>query len=170
MKDSDNPLHIFRDPPFLKCEQLDLIKGLLHELYCRYEGVDEKLTNFIIRLCAETLIVQRGPFVFNDQFIELKKIIEHFAFKTHREMAQDGKEVLDKVALFFEDVELERVVYRGVKASDQFYSAHLDQLVVSMISEIKCQSCSKFFPKIRAVEIVEDCFRCPHCSQLIFLT
>ena len=85
-------------------------------------------------------------------------------------MAQDCKEVLDKVALFFEDIELERVVYRGVKASDQFYSAHVDQLVVSMISEIKCQSCSKFFPKIRAVEIVEDCFRCPHCTQLIFLT
>lgn len=170
MMDSDNLPHIFRDPPFFESEQLNLIKGLLHELFCKYEEVDEKLTKFILRLCTEILIVQRGPFVFNDQFVELKQITEHFTAKSHNSLTQDCREVLNTVALFFEDIALERVVYRGVVASNQFRSAFVDHVVLSMISEIKCQSCSKFFPKIRAVEIVEDCFRCPHCSQLIFLT
>ena len=167
MTDPNDLEHVFRDPPFFESEQLDLIGGLLHELYCEFDGIDRKLTTFIVRVCAETLVVQRGPFVFNDQFIELKKITEHFINDHQNVMPHECKEVLQKVVLFFEDIALEREVDRGVKASDQFRSAYVHQLVREMADEIKCPSCKKQFPKIRAIEITDNCFRCPKCNQLI---
>lgn len=167
MTDSNHLEHIYRDPPFFKSEQLDLIDGLLHELYCEFDGKDGKLTTFIVRLGAEVLVVQRGPFVFNDQFIELKKITEHFVNDHENEMSNECKKILQKVALFFEDIALERLVDRGVNPSDQFRSPYVFQLVREMADEIKCPSCKKQFSKIRAIEITENCFRCPKCYQLI---
>ena len=167
MTDSNDLLHVFRDPPFFESEQLDLIGGLLHELYCEFDEIDNKLTTFIVRICAETLVVQRGPFVFNDQFIELKKITEHFLNNSHSDLKEEHKKVLQTVALLFDDIANERVVDRGVNASDQFRSAHVHQLVREIADEIKCPSCEKQFPKIRAIEITDNCFRCPKCNQLI---
>ena len=167
MTDPNDLEHVFRDPPFFESEQLDLIGGLLHELYCEFDGIDNKLTTFIVRLCAETLVVQRGPFVFNDQFVELKNITEHFLNNSNSELKPEHQKVLQTVALFFEDIALERVVDRGVKASDQFRSAYVHQLVREMADEIKCPSCEKQFPKIRAIEITAGLIRCPKCNQLI---
>ena len=167
MTDTNDLLHVFRDPPFFESEQLDLIRGLLHELYCEFDGIDNKLTTFIVRLCAETLVVQRGPFVFNDQFIELKNITEHFLNNPHSELKPEHQKVLQTAALFFDDIANEQLVDREVNASDQFRSAYVDQLVREMADEIKCISCAKQFSKIRAIEISKGLFRCPKCNQLI---
>jgi hypothetical protein len=140
MTDSDNLLDTFPYPPFFECEQLDLIGRLLHELYCEFDGVDNKLTTFIVRLCAETLVVQRGPFVLNDQFIELKKITEHFLKNSHSDLNAGHKKVLQTVASYFDDIANERVVDRGVHAAEKINSAGLYDLIREMADEIKFPS------------------------------
>jgi hypothetical protein len=167
MTDSDNLLDTFPYPPFFESEQLDLIGGLLHELYCEFDGIDNKLTTFIVRLCAETMVVQRGPFVLNDQFIELKNITEHFLNNSHSDLEAEHKKVLQTVALYFDDIANERVVDRGVHAAEKINSAGLYDLIREMADEIKCPSCAVKFPKIRAIEITKGLFRCPKCNQLI---
>ncbi len=131
------------------------------------DRVDNKLTTFIVRLCAETLVVQRGPFVLNDQFIELKKITEHFLKNSHSDLNAGHKKVLQTVASYFDDIANERVVDRGVHAAEKINSAGLYDLIREMADEIKCPSCAVKFPKIRAIEITKGLFRCPKCTQLI---
>jgi hypothetical protein len=167
MTDSDNLLDTFPYPPSFESEQLDLIGGLLHELYCEFDGVDNKLTTFIVRLCAETMVVQRGPFVLIDQFIELKNITEHFLNYSQSDLTLDHKKVLQTVSLLFDDIANERVVDRRVHAPKQINSTSLDELAREMATGVKCPSCDVKFPKIRVIEITKDLFRCPKCNQLI---
>ena len=167
MTDSDNLLDTFPYPPFFESEQLDLIGGLLHELYCEFDGIDNKLTTFIVRLCAETMVVQRGPFVLNDQFIELKNITEHFLNYSQSDLTPEHKKVLQTVALLFDDIANERVVDRRVYVADKFNSSSLDELAREMANAVRCPSCTVKFPKIRAIEITEGLIRCPKCNQLI---
>lgn len=167
MTNSENLIHTFPYPPFFKSEQLDLIGGLLQALYCEFDGIDNKLTRFIVRLCAETIVVQRGPFVLNDQFIELKNITEHYLKNSHSDLEAEHKKVLRTVALIFDDIANERKVDRGVNVAYEFNAGDLHELVREMTEEVKCPSCAFKFPKIKAIEITEGLFRCPKCNQLI---
>ena len=167
MTNSENLIQTFPYPPFFESEQLDLIGGLLHELYCELDGTDNKLTTFIVRLYAEALVVQRVPFVLNDQFIELRNITEHFLNTSQRGLTPEHIKVLQTVALFFDDIANERVVDRGVHVTDKFNYRGLYELATEMADVIKCQSCEKQFPKIRAIEVTKGLFRCPKCNQLI---
>lgn len=166
MMNSNDLPEIHRDPPFFECKQLDLIGGLLHALYCEFDGIDNKLTTFIVRLCAETLVVQRGPFVFNGQFIELKNIAEHYLNNSHSDLEANHKRVLQTVALLFDDIANEQEVDRGVNVAYKFNAGGLYELAREMADEVKCPSCSGKFPKIRAIEITKGLFRCPKCNQL----